>query len=110
MHNNSQAQPNLFKGAGARQKKLLFELHKQGKIVFIHSSQLWGRGARECRRAKDLLLSNDSTIQEKIDMIEPLVLQLEADAAKQGTKLLGSARAKLNNYYEQLKAMYNEQQ
>lgn len=97
---------DINKGAGKRQKCLLFELHKQGIISQDKDTGLWMRGALSCRLAKDLLLASDKTIGEQIQEIEPYVLRLEKEAEAIGLKLKGNLRRKLDDLHKQRDNVY----
>ncbi|MBK9723302.1 MAG: hypothetical protein IPO78_17200 [Saprospiraceae bacterium] len=93
---------DLTKYAGKRQKLLLHELESQGIIIF--NNGMWERNGMSVSLAKELLLPTDKTLQEQIKSLEPIVFNLEHDAARTGTELTGKARAKL----DALKKLYKE--
>lgn len=98
----------LMKGAGNRQKCLLFELERQAIICLNRENGMWMRGALTCKLAKDLLLKTDKTISERIADLEPHILRNEQEAEKLGVKLSGAGRNRLNELYKLKATVYPE--
>lgn len=92
--------------AGTRQKILFFELAAQAIITPNLETGYWQRGAYTSRVAKSLLTKDDSTLDEQIADIEPVILRLEADMKATGRIEPGLARAKLNNLKKLKETIY----